>query len=245
MGKALWWNWQNLKEDGGSSDSWLHGRAWLHLCESVFRVEWVVPGELSWEMTVGGSEEQLRFCWGLWFFTLYIGLNWPLLRRWKATNDPHGREISLSWYASAWRWRWWLPEGEWNSSTPKWRDGSFNPVDILLGREHYTKEKGQPILATLALPEKIYNVEVIPARIRWKRPRWPHARIWTGFSLNCEEGIPVPGKGESAWDCEDDAIYGTGSSAETVEGAVEDLRKTVLEQRERYGGKGWIPKASH
>lgn len=73
---------------------------------------------------------------------------------------------------------------------------------------------------------------------RWStsRPYWP----WP-YRVRISSYIDVPkpprfaGKGESAHDCGDDAIYGMGSRETSPAKAVGEYIKRVLEYRERYG----------
>lgn len=73
---------------------------------------------------------------------------------------------------------------------------------------------------------------------RWhsERPFWPW-QYRVSFASNIE--VPAPprfaGKGESSWDCGDDAIYGMGSRELTPAKATGEYIKRVLEYRERYG----------
>jgi hypothetical protein len=81
-------------------------------------------------------------------------------------------------------------------------------------------------------------VEAIWTLERWDtwRPRWPWA-YGTRFSswLEVHDPPKFAGKGENSWDCDDDGIYGMGSSELTPAGTVGDYLKQVLNYRERYG----------
>jgi hypothetical protein len=55
------------------------------------------------------------------------------------------------------------------------------------------------------------------------------------------EPIPVPGKGENAWDMEDDAIHSMGCVANSVDDAIIKLLNSVNRDRVRYGGAHWVP----
>ena len=59
---------------------------------------------------------------------------------------------------------------------------------------------------------------------RWKRKRWPKARVVARADIELFDGIPIPGKGENGWDIEDDAIYGLVCKAATLEDAIAALR---------------------
>lgn len=238
----FWWHWQNLKEDYKGKG--IHGRAWLHnRPRGVFGVEWHLP---SWDfhvrITVGGGNDQLGLSLACGLFALYFSFEqWALLKKWDERAHWQGLETSLSIYNWSIHWKVWTPEHEWSSSTPKWRDGWFNIPDFFLGRNKYTKVDQKPIPAVVSLPEGDYPVTVIFFTQTWKRPRWPVAKIRKGGNVDIEHGIPIPGKGESSWDCTDGAYMSIGTSAMTVEEAIADVIERVNERRIRYGGKNWKP----
>ena len=88
----------------------------------------------------------------------------------------------------------------------------------------------------LALPEGRYDIQGQLVEARWKRPRWPVPQILRRAHLECEAGIPSPGKGESAWDLDDRRTYSFVCAAETIAEGVEKLRASIEGDRARYGG---------
>jgi hypothetical protein len=238
----FWWHWQNLKED--NPKAWLYGRAWLHQRpRGQFEFGWCIPSHSARvEVTFGGNH-QLQISLSCWLLALYFTFEqWAWLRRWKACEDWHGKETSFALHSWAFWWRLWLDENEWHSKTPKWRDGCFHIDNFFLGKNEYTKVDQPPIPVVIPLPEGNYPAKVVLFSQTWKRPRWPLARYRTGATVDIEDGgIPVPGKGENAWDCDDDAFSSIGTSATTVEASIADAIRSVNRTRERYGGKGWLP----
>lgn len=97
------------------------------------------------------------------------------------------------------------------------------------------------------LPEGLYEVRFTRYERTTGRPRWPfRARSWSFEATvirgpNGETSIPIPGKGESAHDIEDDGFYSLGLVADTAEEALCELIVRVLERRRRYGGDNWKP----
>ncbi len=239
--RGFFWHWQNLR---GKKQKGIHGRAWLyHRPRGVFGIEWRLPSRLfHLYVIVGGDENQVRFSIALWFVALYFKFEqWAWLNRWKVAKSYHGKEIRLSIHSWALWWNIWTPEYEWHSTTPKWRQGCFDIPDFFLGRNEYTCEYGDKQEVSFEMPESTYIAEVKPMVQTWKRPRWPYPRVRHGFDIDIPGGVPIPGKGESEWDCGEDAIMSTGSSASTVPGAIADLVKSIHQTRERYGGKNWRP----
>lgn len=101
-----------------------------------------------------------------------------------------------------------------------------------------TLEKG---VTLVPMPEGNYPATWTRQRRSWKRRRLP-----TAFSKEREDvrleipvGIPVPGKGENSWDCEDDAIFGT--SGRTLSEAIGNAVSGATRSRQQYAGPGWVP----
>lgn len=117
-----------------------------------------------------------------------------------------------------------------------------HPRDRLFGRLECTTTTGESIDALVPMPEGNYPA-IITREVRvWKRARWPWpSRTRVDFRIDIPAGIPVPGKGENSWDCEDDAIFGTGGWS--VYDAIGNAVRSAHRQRELYGGKNWRPAA--
>lgn len=108
--------------------------------------------------------------------------------------------------------------------------------DWTLGRKQYEKTELRREDVAIPLDEREYAGVWTLTREIWKRPRWPfvsHERV--GSWIEVEHPPAFAGKGENSWDCGDDAIFGSGSSALTPAGAIGDYVKSVLTYRERYG----------
>lgn len=241
--RGFFWHWQNLKKEDHTKHL-LNGRAWLHhRPRGVFGVQWVIPsGNFHIDFALGGGNDQIRFSIALGLFAFYFHMDdWRWLYKFKLFSDWHEHEISLSWFMHSLHWRLWADSMEHHFDTPKWRDGYFDVADFLLGKNKYTKVEQEPIAATVVLPEGNYPVSVVFFEQTWKRPRWPWVRQNKGAEVNSEQGIPIPGKGENSWDCDEDAYMSVGTSAQTVEDAVQDVIKRVNERRLKYGGQNWQP----
>jgi hypothetical protein len=241
QGRGFWWHWQNLKED--SPKAWLHGRAWLHhRPDGVFGVSWCAPShDVHVEAIIGGHQQlQLSVSCGL--FALYFTFEqWSWLRKWKVCEGWPGKELSLSIHDWAIWWNLWTNEDEWNAKTPKWRNGCFHIDDFVLGKYTYTKVNQPSIPVLIPMPEKDYEGTLTFFTQTWKRSRWPFSRQRQGASVDIEGGIPIPGKGETDYNCDDTACFSIGTSATTIVGAIDAVVQRVNERREHYGGKGWLP----
>src|SRR6266567_1371071 len=237
----FWWHWQNLKKD--LPKAWLHGRAWLHHRPAgVFGVEWVIPTRsFGVHLFVGGMEDQLRFNVSCRLFGLYFSLErWPWLRKWKAANH-HGKETSFAIHHWTFWWRLWHDEHEWKSTTPKWRHGSFTLPDFFLGKAKYTRVNQGSKDIVIEMPERAYPATLTFSTSTWKRRRWPWAKRVEYAEIEVEGGVPIPGKGENSWDCDDDAIFSSSMACSSEKDAIERFIQSANHTRERYGGKNWLP----
>ena len=154
---------------------------------------------------------------------------------------PESREISLRIHDWAIWWMLWMNDDTWRSTDPKWRHGSFHFNDALLGHSGYICENiSTPIESYVRMLEGDYPVVLQRQRQTWWRPRWPWwplRVVRESWDMRCDIGIPFPGKGENAWDCGDDGLFGTAFAVETPEEACAKFRDCVVEYRKRYGGK--------
>lgn len=125
------------------------------------------------------------------------------------------------------------------------RDIHFiRPDNILFGRQKYKKYNERSFNVGLAMPEGTYPAKVTLYTSEWKRPRWPWwpmTRRVNRADIDVENGVPIPGKGDNGWDMDDDAIFSMTCMSETVDEALEKIRKSTLGDRERRAGKGWVP----
>lgn len=141
---------------------------------------------------------------------------------------------------------------------PRWRVGNWNPANTLLGRRVRTSEPiGEPQVVPVPMPEGCYQARVTFERNTWRRPRWPFEQTHTSYDItvlsrpgpegpwlpmpddqgNTPEGyIPVPGKGENAWDCGGDGTFSLAGPGNTPEQAIAALVQTCLRARRRHAG---------
>ena len=102
------------------------------------------------------------------------------------------------------------------------------------------------------LPEGSYDVsaKIIEQTNTWSRVRalgldGVIRRSVKYISLECSEGLPIPGKGENSWDCDDDAIYSTtyrfDDCDDCIYNAIGKLEMDVMRERRRYASLAWVP----
>lgn len=190
-------------------------------------------------------------------FGFAIGAFWVHIERWPEYRDLPHRELTVDYtlpgpIVDGWGrfgWRFGCDPHEWNSKTPKWRDGSFYPYEALMrglfGRERCEKATLSTHAVMVPMPEGSYAATVTIDERTWTRARipWP-TQVRRSASIDIEKGIPVPGKGENSWDCGDDAIFGTGSNEPSIAAAIGAAVRAATETRLRHGGPDWRPPAS-
>lgn len=134
-----------------------------------------------------------------------------------------------------------------NVDSSKGPEHYYNLKDIVLGQPVYTPAEGPAELRTIYLAEGPYVLSLRKSESTWKRPRWPvtkRSRSYEWSVVSNPEGrmgLPVPGKGENSYDCEEDAISGGSIPAHSVDDAAGKIVGTVMRDRTRRAGPDWTP----
>lgn len=202
-------------------------------------------------------------------FAVYLSFDGFIPRSWYPTEPstyepgkryPVERELSIRIHGGGLWWDFWVSE-EWSSWTKNktWRKGSFQYMDKLKGKHKYEREEVDRRQFLLPFLEGIYNVEVI----QWARtdsyPRWPTRRMTTWEAragYYDEKGewkdkpIPVEGKGENSWDCDEDATWSMSFPGPPYNREVNTpylaalyFWHSMMKSREQRGSAKWIPKS--
>lgn len=239
---------QNLNHDrnGWYGAMLRHGRAWINRHgEDDYRgwglhVEWGFlqkSGTFRLGFSTGGEERGVGFSIGFGrYLSLYINIERVLRkysegREWGITvNEDH---VSLRYGGDPW-------DDKWNG---KKRYMSFFWKDKVFGRAKYDKQVVKEERTIIPMPEGPYPATVRIDRASWKRPRALFPRVVYKAEITPDTPVGIPGKGENSYDIEDDATYSMSTPASTVPEAVSAFVESILERRERYGGKGWVPEA--
>lgn len=155
---------------------------------------------------------------------------------------PTERQIGVRIFDSAIWVSLWENPMEWNRSDPRWWAFNFQPIDFLFGQERMARDETKSDQdVSVRMPEGVYTGKLRLYRVTHKRPRWPTARHVNRYRIEMDDPIPVPGKGESAWDVGEDAVYSISGVASTADKAVIRLLDSVNTSRVRYGGAMWLP----
>jgi hypothetical protein len=150
-----------------------------------------------------------------------------------------GREIRLRCDSTGVWWSWWVNPMVWSSSTPRWRQGSFHPKDVVLGKARFSQENnGESVVAMASFHEGSYPLILQRQTWTWKRSRWPWPKTARYVDIRVPEGAAAAGfqgKGENSWDCGSDAIYGMSSEGHDFYSAIGAYTLATLKKRGRYG----------
>lgn len=154
------------------------------------------------------------------------------------TWEDRARELSIRIFDWAIWWCLWRNDGQCHSTDK--RQGSWHPLDTLLGPLKPKTVRKEQHDVTLSMPESDYPCSVTMELVRWKRKRW-FAFYRQRANVAFEIPVPVPGKGENGWDCGDDALCESSFIADSLEEALDKVRADVIKTRTNRGGLGWMP----
>lgn len=257
-----------------------HGRAWWHFGDAERSRSGATVGfEWSFFWRAGGGAIGLRFHRGdgvgfqlhfgfPWLFSLFLTVDGGWAQRLATrllpnrTRDRHtgqwrtdysDRDISLRFFDWAVWWHVWTDPDSWSSRTPKWRDGNFHPVEFIFGPTKVTDKEIAREQVMIPMPERSYAATVVIEDRVWRRPRWPfawHRHIGAKVDMQ-RDPVPHPGKGESEYDCGEDATYSSSFHVpaerynDAVSYAIGEVVASSLDARRRYGGRDWRPTEDH
>jgi len=234
-------------------------RLWIYIKDSCLTIEShflkrAHHCSIGLDLNSGDGDEITANLCLPWLFSIYISFASRALRRlmpgewtdgsikpgekfWMPTERQIGVRIfnGVIWVSL------WENPMESNCTDPWWWSFNIKPVDFLFGKERIVAEKVlDERLVKVRFPEAIYDVSFKLFR-RWdKRPRWKSKRFDI-CRIEMDPPIPVPGKGENAWDIGEDAIWSISCNATSIDQAVIKLLDSVNRSRVRYGGATWLP----
>lgn len=238
------------------------GRAWFHTKghgRDLVHVQWILlKHKASWGFGVdwfdGDDQRDVSLSIRSPLLTFYFVLENIIPKRF-ASKHTWQHATGISWCEKSIMVQVWHSGADcytcdgYRGSPKRWLGWLevISPADVLMGRRDYQEETISTHDAALQMPEGAYPVKISMQKWIWTRRRWPF-KLWPliklGTHIEAPNGVPVPGKGENSWDCGEDAIFSTGSSSTTVAGALASLYKSVMDTRERYGGRNWVPDAA-
>lgn len=242
---------------------WLHRGVWLHGPNLMAHAEWSILGKhgfgYGFEFGRNGGESDV----GLSVYvgrlaSLWLRLDSPWTKWARVGRGDHERakeKDPKGWYnarhtgivvmPSRMRWL----HAQWDNrehghGKREWTLTSYK----ILGRTKSEVIEGDAGVANIPLPEGIYvgtwqQKRYVSRYVRWPgtwldRIRGPKQHAL--YDLSIDGGIPVEGKGENSYDCGMDGLF--GCSGNTVEDAIGNAVRSVLRDRQRYGGPHNLPR---
>lgn len=244
------WHWQDLRVEHNSQSTGFctQGRAWFYIPKNSFHIEWYFGSRkcaLKAEFSNSSlSEDAILIHVAIPFvLNFYFGVEraaWVkrlpgIGRGWQDSN----REIGFSWYDGYLMLSLWCRNGnEWSRGDRWWHFKQpimLNPADFFLGRDKYSDEPLESGEIEFSLPESDYIATYRLFCSTWKRPRWPRPRRLLRGEIGVEGGVPIPGKGENSWDCDDTVTYSLTCPATTKEELVAKFIEGIEKRRQKYG----------
>ena len=167
--------------------------------------------------------------------SLYLAIDALRVRKYKEDCE---KAIGLSIFDWGIWWEVWAPIMSWSRETPRWRHGSWHPLDTLLGRvKHREIRTIEDKTLDVPMPEGNYPAHIMIKDEGWKRPRWFETVIRRAH-IDMLVPIPFSGKGENSWDCGVDGTYGLCTTAKDIPEAVGKLIADALKTRTKRDGYG-------
>lgn len=136
----------------------------------------------------------------------------------------------------------WMPRnGGHRRGTPWWRYSYVNWERFFCGQVKSSQEIIDDGTTIIPMPEANYSAgyetrkytNVWPTRFgRFRSPAVHYMTV-----VEPTTPVPIPGKGENSWDCDDDALHSVSVAGCSVEAAVAKVVETALSTRKKYGGQ--------
>jgi hypothetical protein len=248
----MYFHWQNLNEkrtdSNGHTPTGLpyHGRAWWHIHDRfTIQFSWHLWSHFcGLSATLDQGEPEIKIHAALPPVSLWLMFETPKVYQWaRDLKIPgyEGREVAIHVHDWALWWHVWSDPHGWNSKTPRWRQGSFNIPDFFLGKMKYESRLIEREEVLIPMPEKAYRAVIEIKEDSWTRSRFRTTHNMMRAHVDMKEPIPVPGKGENSWDCDQDAIYSSTFAASDVSDAIGKVVTSVMSSRFRHGGRNWKP----
>lgn len=205
------------------------------------------------------SQRSLRWSASLWAASLYLKLGGVLNPEWTEKilpgedcggfTLPHGQviepyrsvesaETGFFWMDGTLHWSIWQATNTWKHTDARWHRGSWTPMDTMFGKTEYRKRSLPWHRISFEMDGITYSPLVSRRISAWRRPRARKVDIrrTIEFYFDAEHLPPkFNGKGENAWDCGDDGIFGVGIETDSLKDAIEKYKLMVMRDRKKYG----------
>jgi len=216
-----------LKQGKIYKGNWFHWRCWFEVFKKPIRFEIISRPKFSIYLMFNWDENEVTF--HAFFFYLTIG---NLL---KGDYRKPKREVGFSLYEEYFWIYLWAKVNETRSTDPWWQKITIPWKDLLFGEIDFKKIFIKSEVQSIYFPEASYPVKLTFYRCSWRRLLIPFKKETIMVQMDMETPVPIPGKGESDWDCGDDAISSLWCRAANTEEALSILLKDVIRTRRKYG----------
>lgn len=187
--------------------------------------------------------------------TIGIGIGWVGWISWDRRGyDWPGREWGIKLWGDHLKLAWACDDSEMHYDgkggrgrpAAGWQWSCF-PLDILFGKRVYRREESAREAHTLTMPEGRYQASCVVTHCTWRRahwPWWPLTRTLDRLEVDFDPPVGLPGKGENAWDCDDDATYSLTTVLKhgSVRATLDQFALDTLRERQQRGGLAWRPR---
>ena len=219
-------HWQNLnrgKDDRAQGSGVWSGRAWFG-SDEVLHIEWHFGGRAHFThlyLRIGGEGERVGVAFALPHLC-------SLYATWEGMQFKRQHEYGIAFHDGCVSIS--LGTDEWHEKPSHlfWDWRSFLKGGCTTGKRIIEE---RPVV--ICLEEGAYQGTATLFDTTWRYPRWfPHTvrRV----TIEIPKGLPIPGKGESGHDLDDDAIFSQTAPARSIDEAEWNLRETVLRRRRKY-----------
>jgi hypothetical protein len=241
-------------------------RKWWHFKNATKSISLEIVGfnqNPSIYLRVDGHEREVKFHFSL-FIGIWITFENFLPKSWYPTYESQfgngtlgcEKEISIQFHNSALWWCFWKDDDY--SFHKSWRKGVFNFNDFFKGKHDCIWNELERKQFVLPFFEGNYNVEVVrKQRVdtwqRWFTKKSISFEVLAGYYENGTfkaKPIPVEGKGENSWDCDEDGTYSMSFAGQPYNkqnkncyDAALYFWNSMMQSRERYGHAKWTPKS--
>lgn len=124
-----------------------------------------------------------------------------------------------------------------------WR-GYHKMIDwksIIFGKDTHEKKELSTERSVIKMPEGDYPATIKISQSTWTRKRIVKPIVRTRYEITPDIPIPEPGKGENGWDMDDDAIFNSTVTANSLEEALNKVRDSVMKTRKNRASVNWKP----
>lgn len=236
-------------------DEW-DGGGWIKLCT------WRAAYWGRLELSLGGEDRDVTLAIQVARFAWVLSVYLPWLARFLPDEDrgngfalsveDQRPAIGLPWadaMVSVWVWN---DDMCWESDQLKawpWQGYGwsffYHPFRWVVGDTRHEELEGDVVNAGIAMPEGVYPATIQVNRSRWTRPRWFDGPWMWRARVKVPNGVPIPGKGENSWDCEDDAVFGSTLAVElerpSLQSVADQFAENITARRQRYASSRWVP----